>query len=239
MKSKKIILFAIATLLCTSAIAADRLITVTGKGEMQLRPDISRITVEVRSVHDTYSDAYSVADVNLRELGKVMTDCGLDQSLPKTSYFNIVRKTQSQYDQYHNYIGEKMIGYELQQNIRIDLGMDNALLARVIRSIGQQMKDVETSVAFTVRDARPQQAELLQSAVDDARAKAEKMAAAAGCRLGKVQTISCDEQPAPFFAQARKMAAANDMMMCTEESLDITPEDVKATARVTVIWQLR
>lgn len=236
---KKIMLLAMAVMLSAAAMATDRVITVTGKSEVQLRPDVARVTVEVRSLHPSYAEAYQVAEVNLKELGKVMEDCGLDKSLPKTGYFNIARKMQSQFDEYHNYIGEKMVGYELQQDIRIDLIMDNALITQVIRGVGAQMKDVEVAVAFTTKDSQAQQLELLENAVRDARAKAECMAAAAGCKLGKVQTINYNDQPVMLYAQARKMSAANDMLFCTAESLDITPEDVKVSAQVAVVWEIR
>lgn len=236
---KKMMLLVMAAMLSAAAVATERTITVTGKSEVQLRPDLSCVTVEVRSLHTSYAEAYQVAEVNLTELGKVMDDCGLDRTLPKTTYFNIARKMQSQYDEYHNYIGEKMVGYELQQNIRIDLNMDNQLITKVIRGVGTQMKDVEVSVAFTTKDARAQQLELLEAAVRDAQTKAERMVSAAGCRLGKVQTIHYNDQPVMLYAQARKMSAVNDMMMCTAESLDITPEDVKVSAQVSVVWEIR
>lgn len=236
---RKMMVLAMAAMLSAAAVAADRVITVTGKSELQLRPDLSRVTVEVRSLHVNYAEAYQVAEENLKELGKVMDGCGLERTLPKTSYFNIARKMQAQFDEYHNYIGEKPVGYELQQNIHIDLAMDNQLVTKVIRGIGAQMKDVEIAVVFTTKDTRVQQLELLEAAVKDARAKAECMAAAAGCKLGKVQTIDYTDQPVRLYAQARKMSAANDMLMCTEESLDITPEDVKVSAQVAVVWEIR
>lgn len=235
----KKILLAATMLLSMMCMAEERVITVTGKGEIQLHPDQTRLSVEVRSDHATYADAYQVAEVNLRELSAIMRDCGLETTLPKTTYFNIAHRTRSQYDEHHNYLGEEQIGYRLEQNIRIDLGMDNQLLTRLIRSIGKQMKDVEISIAFTTSDPRAAQNEMLAKAVQDARTKAEIMAKAAGCQLGKVKTIDYNEQPVHLFAQARKLAVNGDMMACTAESLDINADDVKASEQVTIVWFIR
>lgn len=235
----KKILLAATMLLSMMCMAEERVVTVTGTGEIKLRPDQTCLSVEVRSNHSTYADAYQVAETNLGELSAIMRDCGLESTLPKTTYFNIAHRTRSQYDEYHNYVGEEQIGYRLEQNIHIDLGMDNQLLTQLIRRIGKQMKDVEISVAFTTSDPRAAQNEMLALAVQDARAKAELMARAAGCKLGRVKTIDYNEQPVHLFAQARKLAAANDMMACTAESLDINADDVKATEQVTIVWYIR
>lgn len=235
----KKMLLAAMMLLSMMSMAEERVITVTGKGEIKLRPDVTRLTVEVRSDHATYADAYQIAEVNLKELSSIMSTCGLESTLPKTTYFNIAHRTRPLYDEYRNYLGEEQVGYRLEQNIRIDLGMDNALLTQLIRSIGKQMKDVEISIAFTTSDPRVAQNEMLSQAVQDARTKAELMAEAAGCKLGKVKTIDYNEQPVYLYAQARKFAACNDMVACTEASLDINADDVKASEQVTVVWYLK
>lgn len=235
---KKMVLAAMM-LLSMMSMAEERVITVVGKGEITLRPDQTRLTLEVRSDHTTYAEAYQVAELNLSELTTIMSACGLESTLPKTTYFNIAHRTRPQYDEHRNYLGEEQVGYRLEQNIRIDLGMDNQLLTQLIRSIGKQMKDVEISIAFTTSDPRAAQNEMLARAVQDARTKAELMAKAAGCKLGKVKTIDYSEQPIHLYTQARKLAASNDMMACTAESLNINADDVKATEQVSVVWYIR
>lgn len=219
--------------------AGDRELTVTGKGEGKVQPNVTQVNVQVRSLHDTYAAAYEVAEQNMNALSAAMADCRLDTHLPKTTYFNIVRKMRARYDGYHNYVGEEPAGYELQQDVLIRLGMDNALLTRVVRAVGARMQDIELSISFTNDNPNAVQIEMIRMAVTDARSKAEAMAQAAGCKLGKVKTILFDNHPVALYAQARKMSAVNEMLMCTEESLDITPDDMRVSEQVTVVWELK
>lgn len=235
-------LFVAMTLLCLTAQAGQnelRTITVTGKGEMKLQPDVTQLTVEVRSQHANYQQAYGVAEHNLKQLSEIVESCGLEKTLPKTIYFNIVQRTQPKYDEHRNYLGEERVGYELQQNIRIDLGMDKAQLTQLVRAIGKQMIDVEIQIAYTTADPKPAQLLMLEKAVSDARAKAEIMARTAGCKLDKVASIHHSEQSVRPYVQARKLAAGADMLFCTNESLDINPDDITTTENVTVVWYIK
>lgn len=233
------LLFATLMLFCLTAEAEQRTISVTGKGEVKLQPDVTQLTVEVRSQHPNYQQAYAVAEHNLAQLSEIVDACGLDRSLPKTTYFNIVQRNQPKYDEHRNYLGEERVGYELQQNIRLDLGMDKALLTKLVRAIGKQMIDVEIQIAYTTRDPKPAQLQMLEKAVADARAKAEIMVQTAGCKLDKVASIRHSEQSARPYVQTRKLAAGADMLFCTNESLDINPDDITTSETVTIVWNIK
>lgn len=216
----------------------DNTITVTGLGSIHVVPDVTRIELSLTSIHDSYEDAYVQAKMNTRMLHKIMNKVELDVQLPKTQKLNIEKSTQSEYDRNNHYIGEKFMGYELNHEVKIDLGMDNQLLSHVVRLIGEYLKQAEINIGYTVRDPRPSQLRMLERAVKDAKDKAQIMAKACGCRLGEVKNIDYSFQEMHIYAQARNIHEAEEAACCTEDSLEITPDDLSASDHVKVVWQL-
>lgn len=216
----------------------DKTITVTGRGNIHIVPDVTRVELKIKCIFDTYDTAYQMAEANLQDLAEVMTSCGLSTKLPKTTHFGIDKSYHSVYKDGH-YTGEQEFdGYELSQHIKIDLGMDNKLLTKVVRSIGENMTDVEINIGYTVKDPRPHQLKMLERAVKDAAEKAKIMALAGGCTLGDVKSIDYSEHEIHIYSQARNIDSPCEAAACNEASLDITPEDLVGGEDVTVTWFL-
>ena len=217
---------------------AEKLITVTGRGNIHILPDVTRVEVTIDSIFRTYDTAYQMAESNLKDIGEVMEKCKLSKSLPKTVRFSIDKHYHSVYDKGHYTGEEEFDGYQLKQVIRINLGMDNALLTKVVRGLGENLTDVEINIGYTVKDPRPHQLKMLERAVKDATEKAKIMATAAGCTLGLVKSIDYSEHEIHIYSQARNIGACEEAAACTEASLDITPEDLVGGEDVTVTWYL-
>lgn len=216
----------------------EKLITVTGKGGIHVVPDVTRLSLTLKSIHETYEEAYVQAQVNTDSLSKIMEETGLDKTLPKTTRLDIEKKTKSEYDKYRNYTGEKFIGFELNHQVKIDLGMDNELLSKIVRLIGRYLKQAEMEIGYTVRDSRPAQLKMLERAVKDAREKAAIMAKACDCKLGPVKEINYSFNEIHIYSQARMIHEAPEAELCSENSLDIHPDDLAAEDNVTVRWYL-
>ena len=216
----------------------EKLITVTGRGNIHIAPDVTRVEVNIESIFKNYETAYQMAEANLRDIEEVMTHCGLSKTLPKTVHFSIDKSFHSVYDNGH-YTGEQEFdGYKLTQKIQINLGMDNVLLTKVVRGLGENLTDVEINIGYTVKDPRPHQLKMLERAVKDATEKAKIMAEAANCSLGLVKNIDYSEHEIHIYSQARNIAEPSEAAACTENSLDITPEDLVGGEDVTVTWYL-
>ena len=217
---------------------AEKLITVTGRGNIHIVPDVTRLEVELASLFKSYDTAYQMAEANLKDIGEVMTKCGLSKTLPKTVHFSIDKSFHSVYKNGHYTGEEEFDGYKLNQKVQINLGMDNVLLTKVVRGLGENLTDVEINIGYTVKDPRPHQLKMIERAVKDATEKAKIMAAAAGCSLGLVKTIDYSEHEIHIYSQARNIAEPCEAAGCTEASLDITPEDLVGGEDVTVTWYL-
>ncbi len=216
----------------------EKLITVTGHGTLRIVPDVTRIELTLKSIHNTYEDAYAMAKNDIDRLASIMQETQLDKTLPKTANLDITKKTRGEYDRYGNYKGDIFIGYELDHRLKIDLGMDNVLTNNVIRLIGSKLKHAEINIAHTVKDPRPYRMQMLEQAVKDAKEKAGIMAKACGCRLGSVKSIDYSEHEIHIYSHTRCLHEAEEAICSNPESLDINPDDMDVHDEVTVVWNL-
>lgn len=216
----------------------ENLITVTGKGSLHVVPDVTRIILKLISLHDSYEEAYELAKSNTDCLTKIMKELKLKTDLPKTTSLDIDKKAVTEYDNEGYYKGEKFLGFELDHRVKIDIGIDNTLLHKLVQRIGKHLRQAEINIGYTLRDPRPSQLKMLERAVKDAREKAQIMAQACGCTLGLVKDINYTVQEIHVYSQAREIHAAEEALCCNAESLDITPEDLALSDQVTVMWHL-
>ena len=217
----------------------ENLITVRGRGDIHVVPDVTRIDLMLVSLHDTYEDAYTQAKEDVDRLGEIMEEAKLAKSLPKTVQMDITKKTESEYDQFDHYRGEKFKGFQLMHKVKIDLGMDTVLLNSVVHGIGKKLKQAEITIGYTVKDSRPAQLKMLERAVKDAKMKAEIMAGAADCQLGDCKSINYSYNELHIYSQARTIHESEEACCCDPSSLDITPDDLAATDTVEVVWNLK
>lgn len=213
-------------------------IRVTGSGTIHVVPDVTRLELSLISIHDSYEEAYRQAKNDADKLKKIMEELELDTALPKTKSLDINKKTISDYDRNNHYVGEIFQGFELNHLVKIDLGIDNVLLNSLVRLIGQKLRQAEISIGYTVKDPRPTQLKMLERAVKDAKEKATIMAKACGCSLGTVDDIDYSMNELHIYSQARNIHGADEAVCCEESSLDITPDDLAVSDRVTVVWNL-
>lgn len=218
----------------------EKLITVTERGSIQVVPDVTRLELKLQSRHDTYTDAYAQAAKNTECLSEIMAELKLDPSLLKTTNFEIEKKTTSRYDRNDNYIGDKFHGFDVDHRIKIDLGMDNLMVSNIIHKIGEKLKHAEINLGHTVRDPRPAQLKMLESAVRNAKEKAAIMAQAADCTLGAVKEINYSKQELDVYSHYGRLSTFETecSIGSSPTPLDITPDDFTISDSVTVVWYL-
>ena len=216
-----------------------RTITVTGRGGLHIVPDVTRVELQIKSIRVEYIDCYNLAKDNNAALARIMQELGVDTKLPKTTGLDIERLEHNIYDKNGKFSHTEFLGYELSQKIKIDLGMDNELLGKLVRSIGKNLTDVEISIGYTVKDQRPAKLKMLHRAVKDAKEKAEVMTKAADCKLGKVLSITYAWQNLEIYSQARSIHSEQEAAVCSKEGLDITPDDLAVSDEATVVWSVR
>ena len=219
-------------------IMEQKIIQVTGRGFVHIVPDVTRLELKLISLHDSYQEAYEQTKNDTEKLNTIMEAAGLNKNLAKTVRLDIDKKTINQYDKYKNYIGEKFLGFQLDHIVKINLNMDTVVLNKLVKGIGEELKQAEINIGYSVKDNRPIQLLLLERAVKDAKEKAQIMAKAAGCKLGSCLHIDYGIEELHLYEQARSIHDADEACYCNKEALDITPEDWLTSDTVETQWLL-
>lgn len=216
----------------------ERKITVTGRGAIHVIPDVTRLEVTIDSHYNTYQEAYDHAKENFANMVKILEYNKKPGNLAKTIRMDISDHDVSVKDKLGHHLYYEKDGFDLHQRIKIDLGIDNVLVNKIVRGVGKFITDAQINIGYTVQDPRPHQLKMLERAVKDAREKANIIASALGCMLAEVSSINYSHEDVHIYSQARNIHSTAEAKVSTPESLDITPEDLAISDDVTVEWVL-
>ncbi len=173
---------------------------VHGSGTVYGTPDVALVTLGVDVAEPQVGSALDGADAAMRAVRQVFLDAGVPATDIRTVAFNVWREdirgsggavTGERYHVVHSY-----------QVTLHDLGKLGALLSAAVTAGANDVQGVQ----FTIADARALQADARKAAMDDARARAEQLASAAGVTLGR--PVSIDETTTPLRTAAPALAAA-------------------------------
>jgi len=201
-------------------------ITVSGAGEANAEPDMVEIDVGVAVLADTVEAATQIATQRAKAVTSALTAGGvLPEDMATTEY-----SIRPEYDYSDN--KQRLLGYRVSNTVRAKL-RDVASTGPLLDSIASAGGD-ETRVnglSFGVADETSLLARAREAAWNDAKAKAEQLAALSGHTLGKATTITETIQ-GPGVPLPRMIAA--DMAMSERASTPIQP----GTSSVSVALQV-
>ena len=213
-------------------------IKVVGTGSIHVVPDVTRLEISINRVFKTYEDAYASAKENSTWMVKILEYNHQSGKLAKTIRMDISEHSENIYKN-GSYVGSKKDGYDLEQRIKIDLGMDTVLVNNIIKGVGKFIPGAQISVGYTLKDPRPTQLKMLERAVTDARVKATIMAKAVGRELGEVKEIEYGVMDVHIYSEARSIHSNEEASASTPNGLDITPDDLAVSDNVNVVWFLK
>lgn len=222
-----------ATALVAPAQAEQKPATLTlqGRGEISVTPDMAVVTTRVVTMAQTAPEALQD---NTAAMTKVIADlkaAGVDDKDLQTSGFSISPR----YDDPDDRKGRppKIVGYDVSNGVTAkirDLNELGIILEAVVASGANSIG----GISFTVSDTTAKLDQARQAAVADARRKAELLTAAAGVKLGRVLSIAEGSiaAPRPYAVRMEKamaLAAAPVPVEAGEETLSAT---------VSIVWEL-
>jgi len=215
-------LLSIALLAASPAVAAERLVTVTGEATVSATPDTSIIRIGVSSQGKTAREA---SETNAKQMTGVLTaikDAGIAEKDIQTSRLSL----QPQYDP--NKAGAAhLLGFQVTNQVTVkihDIDKLPAILDRAIAAGANEMSGIE----FIVSDHSKLLDQVRDEAIADARRKAEIYAKAAGANVGKVASITEGGASTPPIAMQAMRAGA----------VPVAPGEQTLRAQVTVTYEL-
>lgn len=207
-----------------------RTITVTGTGRARVRPDLADLRFGVTVTAPTVESARTANSATLTAvIGKLRALAIADRDL-QTSIVSV----SPQYDYSREGAPPRLAGYTFSNLV--------AAVVRDIERVGEAIDAALTAgatnvdqITFRVADQSSAEREARESAVADARAKAETFAEAAGVEIVGVAAITESGAPVPFPMPAveRMAFAAKDV------STPIEPGTNEVVASVSISYLIR
>lgn len=173
----------VATDLPTSATIPT--VSVSGHGSVDVVPDTAQVTIGVDVTLPTLEEAQAESSMQSTAIIDAITGAGVDSADVQTSNYSVyvVRN----YDQSGN--PSEITGYQISNQVNVTIRDVDAVSDVLAAAIGAGANNI-WGISFFVDDQDAAASEARVLAVEDARAKAEELAAASGLSLGRVLAIA-------------------------------------------------
>ena len=179
-------LLAIGMMLCCGALA-DTTLNVTGVGTVYMEADIVSASLGVSMNGEDLETLQQQANSTINAICTALQDAGLDAKDISTNYLFISPR----YD--YSEAAERIVGYSVNNCLTIRTG-ELDMIGTYIDVAFAAGANTFDSIEFTVSDDSQARMQALELAVQDAYAKAETIAAAAGKQLMGMISISEGDQ---------------------------------------------
>ena len=161
-----------------------RTITVKGTGNVSAKPDYIILTLNIEALSETYDRAMSEAAERIEKMQGAAVRVGYHKEDLKTTSFDVQTRYENVKDRQGNYKRE-FAGYACTYRLKLAFDFDSKQLAKVISAIADCGAQPELSIAFTVKNPARVSEELLISATENAKTKAEILCKVSGNALCK------------------------------------------------------
>lgn len=202
-------------------------ITVDGVGNVAMTPDTAAITLGVNIFAATLKEAQTQATGQMNAVIAVLKQAGIAEKDIQTSNYSV--SVNQNYG--NNGVPGEIVGYTVNNQVTV--------IVRTLPKLGAILDAAVTAganaiwgISFYVNDPTDAATQARTLAVQDAKAHAEEIAAAAGGKLGKILSITETASPSPAAADYRGAMGAGG------SSVPIQTGSTLVSVSVTVTYEL-
>lgn len=203
------------------------LITVTGEATLPTAPDMATVSLGVTAQGKTAAEALSTNTAALQAVMTRLAEAGVAPRDIQTSDLSLSPNWEmdeaSGANTITGYVASNMISLQVR---------DLAGLGGVLDAVVADGANTLNGISFGLQDPKPVMTAARKAAVEDARDRAETLAAAAGVRLGRVLSLSEGggyQPPQPMFRLER--AAPQD-------AVPVSGGEIGFSSSVTLVYEI-
>ncbi|MBA3336902.1 MAG: SIMPL domain-containing protein [Chloroflexia bacterium] len=167
-------------------------VSVTGMGIVRIEPDTASISVGVTATQPNLSEAQAQATDIMTAIIAALTDAGVAEPDIQTSNYNV--NVLQNYDPQG--LPTDIQGYQVSNQVNVIVRDLDTLGNLLDAAVGAGANTIY-GISFYVEDTREAASQARVQAVEDARAKADDLAAAAGMSVSRVLSINEGSSPSP------------------------------------------
>lgn len=210
----------------TASPSIPRTLTVLGQGHADVAPDVAMLMLGVTSDAPSAREALDKNNAAMTAVIEGLKGLGFTDADIQTT--GLALNPQYQYDPQG---APKMAGYQAVNGVTLRV-KDIANLGQTIDVLVSKGATQINGLSFDVADRSTALNDARRRAIEDAKAKADVIASAAGVTVGRIASISESYMPGPIpmMAQAARAEAA--------PAVPIAPGQVGLDVQVTVVYEL-
>jgi uncharacterized protein YggE len=223
--------FAAAFLICTVAGAdtavPQRVLTVSGSGEVKGIPDQAQISTGVVSQASTAAAALASNSRAMTSVFDALKRAGFAEKNIQTSNFSV----SPQYGSAKPNGPQRIMGYQVSNTVTVMVDRLDRVGPALDALVAAGSNQID-GPSFSIGDPKPLLAKAREEAVKDATARAQTLASAAGVALGPIVSISEGggyAPPQPLVRGVMTMAAPPPPVAAGEETV---------SAAVSITWEI-
>ena len=212
MKKLFVLFIALVMLLTAAAAQAESKIAVSGTGEIRVSADTAVISLGVSSRDKDVLKAQQKVNESIAAIRSALTEQGISGENINTEFINIYVTYDYRDDQ------EEVEAYNASSTLAIKVTeMDK--VGALIDAAFSAGANTLNGISFSATDTSKAREKAMRAAVDDARAKAEILADAAGLRIFGIEeireqgTYSSDRGAGNFFKSEQAMGSSADTIV--------------------------
>lgn len=214
----------------TTTEPAPTTLTVTGQGTVNVEPDTAAVSFGVTTEDETLATAQSEATATMTAILAAVSDAGVAERDVQTVDYSV--SILYDYDDDGNV--SRILGYQVSNTVNVTVRQLDALGGILDAVVAEGANNVY-GVSFFVNDTKAAASQARVAAMEDAMAKANDIAAAAGLRVSRVVSIN-EESTAPptpvdFYAAA-------DVAESAPASVPVQAGTTDIIATVYVVFEL-
>jgi uncharacterized protein YggE len=204
----------------TTDVENTRSMSINGSGQVSLVPDIASISIGVRTAADEVTDALSGNTDQANAISNVLRNYDVAEEDVQTSNFNVYPS-----DRYDPMTGEITSHYFVVENTVTVIVRDLSKLGEILSAVVEAGANSINGISFDVEDRETAVAQARELAIQDAQAKAQAIADAAGVKLGDLLSIDVYAISSPVtYYDAKGSVYSENSVPVSAGTLTITME---------------
>ena len=214
----------------------EKTITVKGTGRISVQPDLTIVSLTLKSLNKDYEKAMQNASEKLSALQNALNDIGFAKEDLKTANFSVDTERKSIRNKFGDY--EYVFnGYSCVQVLKLEFDFDTKMLSKVLSAIATCISEPQLNVKFSVKDKTAVNDALLESAAMNAKKKAEILTKASGVTLGELIRIDYNWSEIDIYSGTGYEMESDFLGKPME--VDITPENIEVGDSATFVWAIK
>lgn len=233
MKIVKIALLLALPVVANAQEVPVRSITVYGEAKQEISPDMATLNVSVVAKDRDLQKAKQMHDVRMQDLLKIAGEMQIARGDIKTQYASI----QPEYDYKEN--KQVFREYSITTNLEIGVKRMNTV-GQLMQKLVDAKFDQVGNVRYSIDNDISYRDEVMLEALDNAKAKAQKVAERMGVTLGKPISVAQGYQAPQPVPMVRAMAMES-AAMAKDGGAGVQPPEgmMQVSATVTVSYEMK